>query len=236
LNTSQLDLSSYFSTSSGLPLSYRVTGNTSICSFDTGISSRVSLKNPGICFIEISQLGNVNFLPARTITTSFNVLPKPLVSQSLIYNPPGYLVTLDLETINLDVYSDSGLKVTLTSNSTSICSFDDYFSPLTVTLNSVGSCNIRVDQVGNANYSPSSGSFTLRIYPAPVATKSAAPKKPTKPAASAPPKVSISGSIKSTTKTNTVVPGSSTISGGAATSKPSAKATPKASPSPTKKK
>ena len=143
--------------SSGLAVSFN-SQTPFIC---TVSGTTVTLLSIGMCTIQATQGGNVNWTPATPVNQSFQVTQ---AAQTITF---GTLSDKALGTAPFTVAatSSSGLAVSFSSQTVAACTV----SGTTVTLVAVGTCTIQATQGGNANYSaatPVSQSFqvVLRQY------------------------------------------------------------------------
>ena len=134
-----LNLSTYASASSGLPVSF-TSMTTGICTVSGGTATFIAA---GTCTIQASQLGNTSYAAATPVSQSFLVHH---VNQTVTFPAIGaqYAGT----SITLAATASSSLPVTFASNTTTICTV----SGNTATLLIAGYCDIQASQAGNAEY------------------------------------------------------------------------------------
>jgi RHS repeat-associated protein len=150
-----------FSGHGSVPSLY-TTSTPSICSVATpsspGLSATVTGISPGSCVIDVSNPGNISYLPVSASLT-IPVIDDPR-KQTLHLNVSSPLAVGN--TIGLAAWSSSGLPVTVSTNTTNICSV----SSDSVTGKSTGSCFISVQQPGDANFDPAPTiSRTITVIP-----------------------------------------------------------------------
>jgi large repetitive protein len=134
-----LNLSTYASASSGLPVSF-TSMTTGICIVSGGTATFIAA---GTCTIQASQLGNTSYAAAIPVSQSFLVHH---VNQTVTFPAigPQYAGT----SVTLAATATSTLPVTFASNTTTICTV----SGNTATLLLAGYCDIQASQAGNAEY------------------------------------------------------------------------------------
>ena len=129
-------------TTGGLEVSISASGS---CSYDAA-SNSVALNSVGKCSITASQAGDANYLPAPSITRTFEVIKTALNIEVQEFD------TQDLAEVG-------GLKIPFTSevdvpdvvmasSTTDICTVDGY----EVTFEAVGDCKLTFSAAGNAYY------------------------------------------------------------------------------------
>ncbi len=160
------------STSSGLDLTYEVSGPATIS------GSTITLAGtPGIVTVTVSQAGNINYNPATTSLT-FEVTDAARQEQTIAFNAIEDQ-SLEVGQITLTASASSGLPVT----------FELISGPATlngdiVSFNATGTVVVRASQEGNESFLPASpveqsfnvftatgigeSAFNLRIYPNPA--------------------------------------------------------------------
>ena len=131
-------------TTGGLEVSYSASG---ACSYDAA-SNSISLNSIGECSITASQAGDANYLPAPSITRSFEIVKIPQ--------------TIEVEEFDSqDLAEAQGLTFTFTSeaaapsiviasSTTDICTV----SANAVTFVAAGDCKLAFTKAGNAFYEP----------------------------------------------------------------------------------
>lgn len=131
-------------TTGGLEVSYSASG---ACSYDAA-SNSVSLNSIGKCSITASQAGDANYLPAPSITRSFEIVKIPQ--------------TIEVEEFDSqDLAEAQGLTFTFTSeadapafviasSTTDICTVNGDV----VTFVAAGDCKLAFTKAGNAFYEP----------------------------------------------------------------------------------
>ena len=135
--------------SSGLPVTYSVTGPATIA------GSTLTITGAGTVTVTAAQAGNANYKAAAPVTQTVVVSG---ASQSITFGaiPPQVAGT----SFSLNATASSGLPVSFTSLTTGICTV----SGATVTLATSGTCTIQASQGGNAQYAaatPVTQSFTV---------------------------------------------------------------------------
>jgi hypothetical protein len=126
--------------SSGLAVSFAST-TTTVCTLS---GDTVTLVAPGLCTIQATQLGNVDWLAATAVNQSFEVgrEAQTITFGALsdrIYGTPPFTVSAT---------ASSGLAVSFVSTTTTVCTL----SGTTVTLVGTGTCTIEAKQAGNVDY------------------------------------------------------------------------------------
>jgi hypothetical protein len=132
------------SASSALPVTFSTT-TLSVCSV-SGVA--VAPVSTGACVITADQAGNASFLPAASVTRSFQITPAP---QTITFAPLSDVV-VGSGPVALSASASSGLPVSFTSTTQAVCTV----AATSVTLASAGACFITASQAGNANYAAAS--------------------------------------------------------------------------------
>jgi hypothetical protein len=138
--------------SSGLIVTFAST-TPSVCTISGATASFLIY---GVCTLQAFQPGNTVYLPAPTVSQSFQVHH---LSQTINF-PPITGTELASSKLTLKVTASSGLPVTITSTTPSICTV----SGATASLRIAGTCTLKATQGGNAVYNPPSSvsrSFTV---------------------------------------------------------------------------
>ncbi|HUE02643.1 MAG TPA: choice-of-anchor Q domain-containing protein [Bryobacteraceae bacterium] len=138
--------------SSGLPVSYSVTGPASLS------GSTLTITGAGTVTVTASQAGNTNYAAAVPVTQTIVVskTSRTITFHSIANQNQGTPVTLSAS-------ASSGLAVTFTSLTTRVCTV----SGDTATLIAAGTCSIQGSQAGNAQYAaanPVTQSFTAASF------------------------------------------------------------------------
>ena len=121
--------------SSGLPVSYSVTGPCSVS------GSTVTITGAGACNVTASQPGNANYNAATPVSRSVTIAK---ANQTITFAAPGAHGIGD--SFDPGATSTSGLPVSYSV--AGACSV----SGSTVTITAAGPCDITASQAGNANY------------------------------------------------------------------------------------
>ena len=136
-----LELSKAISTG-GLPVSYAASG---ACTFDAA-TNKLSLNKAGTCSVTTSQAGNANYLPAPSITRTFEILKTP---QSIEVEEFEAQDLVEVRGIKFPFTSEADAPgVVITSTTTDICTVDGD----EVTFVAVGDCELTFTKDGNDNY------------------------------------------------------------------------------------
>jgi hypothetical protein len=128
--------------SSGLPVSFTVSGNCTLSG-----SSTVVMSGAGTCTVSANQSGSSSYFAAPQVQQTFSIAKR---SQTITFPaPPGNYDKGD-PPFPLSATSTSGLAVTYTidPSSTSICTV----SGDTITPVDRGDCVVHANQAGDANY------------------------------------------------------------------------------------
>ena len=136
-----LELSKAISTG-GLPVSYAASG---ACTFDAA-TNKLSLNKAGTCSVTTSQAGDANYLPAPSITRTFEILKTP---QSIEVEEFEAQDLAEVRGIKFPFTSEADAPgVVITSTTTDICTVDGD----EVTFVAVGDCELTFTKDGNDNY------------------------------------------------------------------------------------
>ncbi|WOK07022.1 MBG domain-containing protein [Imperialibacter roseus] len=130
--------------SSGLSVSYRVTGPASL------LGTVLTLTAPGQVEVTASQGGNINYLPAEDVTIGFEVVDdtEQRAEQTISFSPIEDKTFRD-DPFELVATASSGLDITLTIEN-GPATIDGFV----VTLTGAGSVTIAASQAGNEEYVP----------------------------------------------------------------------------------
>ena len=129
-------------TTAGLKITYTASG---ACSFDTATNT-ISLNAAGTCSITASQAGDANYLPAPSITQTFEIskapqsIEAPEIEEQDLSTDSEY--TLDFDIAGADT------PVVMTSQSPSICTVDDNL----ISFLAVGNCVLNFNKAGNDKF------------------------------------------------------------------------------------
>jgi len=124
--------------SSGLPVSYTVTGPASLS------GSRLTITGLGPITVTASQTGNTDYAGATSVSRSFTV---SAASQTITFGTiPGQTVG---GSVSLSASASSGLAVSFSSLTPAVCTV----SGTTGKLLTAGTCSIQASQPGNTDYS-----------------------------------------------------------------------------------
>ncbi len=138
---------------SKLPVNYTMDPSTlsGVCTLD---GSTVTLSNPGTCVVDIDQSGDATYAAAPTLAVSIRVFvrvvyvpPAPQPQSISVSAPSGAEVGASY---TLAASAGSGLPVSysVAGSSSSVCSL----SGATLQFLSSGTCEVTLDQAGNATY------------------------------------------------------------------------------------
>jgi hypothetical protein len=144
-------------TTGGLEVTISASG---ACSYDVA-SSSVALNSVGKCSITASQAGDANYLPAPSITRTFEILKS---EQKIDSTPIEDAYFLDEQLLLNEAVTTGGLKVTYSASGT--CSYDAVSN--SVLYKSAGKCSVTASQAGDAYYLPATPvtlTFTINKSP-----------------------------------------------------------------------
>jgi hypothetical protein len=126
----------------GLSVSYSASG---ACSYDVA-SNSVLLNSIGKCSITASQAGDANYLPAPSITRTFEVMKN---QQSIEVEEFEAQDLAEAQGLNFTFTIEAGTpKVVITSTTTDVCTVNGD----AVTFVAVGDCKLTFTKAGNATY------------------------------------------------------------------------------------
>ncbi len=150
---------------SGNPLSF---GTTSLATVCTVSGSQVTYVGVGTCNLTAHQLGNVYFTPAPTVTASVTVVP-PLQAQVIsAFNPTASNYVGAVVTLSATPGASGNPLIFSTTSATSVCTV----SGSQVTFVGAGTCNLLVNQAGNASYAAAPQLAASVVVLAPLKTVS----------------------------------------------------------------
>ena len=129
-------------TTGGLEVSYSTTG---ACSYDAA-SNSVSLNSIGKCSITASQAGDANYLPASSITRTFEIVKTPQTIEVEEFDTQDLAEAQGL-TFTFNSEADAP-AVVLASSTTDICTVKGD----AVTFVAAGNCKLTFTKAGNAFY------------------------------------------------------------------------------------
>ena len=141
LATKTLELTKAISTG-GLPVSYAASG---ACTFDTA-TNKLSLNKAGTCSVTTSQEGDANYLPAPSITRTFEIMKNPQVIEVEEFETQDLTESQGL-TFSFTIEAGTP-KVVITSTTTDVCTVNGD----SVTFVAVGDCKLTFTKAGNDNY------------------------------------------------------------------------------------
>jgi hypothetical protein len=126
----------------GLPVSYSASG---ACTFDAATNT-LSLNKAGTCSVTTSQEGDANYLPAPSITRTFEIMKNEQVIEVEEFDVQDLSQSQGL---NFSFTIEAGTpKVVITSTTTDVCSVNGE----AVTFIAVGDCKLTFTKAGNENY------------------------------------------------------------------------------------
>jgi hypothetical protein len=129
-------------TTGGLEVSYSASG---ACSYDLA-SNSISLNSVGKCSITASQAGDANYLPAPSITRTFEIIKTAQTIEIQEFEAQDLAETQGL---TFSGTSDTDAPaIVITSSATDICTVNGY----EVTFIAVGDCKLTFSKAGNAFY------------------------------------------------------------------------------------
>ena len=141
LATKTLELTKAISTG-GLPVSYAASG---ACTFDAA-TNKLSLNKAGTCSVTTSQEGDANYLPAPSITRTFEIMKTPQVIEIEEFEAQDLT---ESQGLNFTFTIEAGTpKVVIASTTTDVCAVDGY----AVSFVAVGDCKLTFTKAGNDNY------------------------------------------------------------------------------------
>ena len=141
LETKTLELTKAISTG-GLPVSYAASG---ACTFDAA-TNKLSLNKAGTCSVTTSQEGDANYLPAPSITRTFEIMKTPQVIEVEEFEAQDLTKSQGL---NFTFTIEAGTpKVVIASTTTDVCTVKGD----AVTFVAVGDCKLTFTKAGNDNY------------------------------------------------------------------------------------
>ena len=141
LATKTLELTKAISTG-GLPVSYAASG---ACTFDAA-TNKLSLNKAGTCSVTTSQEGDANYLPAPSITRTFEIMKTPQVIEIEEFEAQDLT---ESQGLNFSFTIEAGTpKVVITSTTTDVCTVKGD----AVTFVAVGDCKLTFTKAGNDNY------------------------------------------------------------------------------------
>jgi hypothetical protein len=139
--TKTLELTKARSTG-GLPVSYAASG---ACTFDAA-TNKLSLNKAGTCSVTTSQEGDTNYLPAPSITRTFEIMKTPQVIEVEEFEAQDLT---ESQGLNFTFTIEAGTpKVVIASTTTDVCTVKDD----AVTFVAVGDCKLTFTKAGNDSY------------------------------------------------------------------------------------
>jgi hypothetical protein len=153
-------------TSAGLKVSYSASG---ACSYDSA-SNTVSLNSAGKCSITASQAGDANYLPATSITRSFEIKK---IAQSIEVDEFEDQDLLETKTITIDITNVEGApEVVMTSSTEDICTTEGN----DVSFLAEGDCELTFTNEGNDIYEAASTvTRTIKLFYSAIPGSEASP-------------------------------------------------------------
>jgi hypothetical protein len=129
-------------TTGGLAVSYSASG---ACSYDVA-SNSVLLNAVGKCSITASQAGDANYLPAPSITRSFEIVK---ITRSIEVEEYDAIDLAEFQILTLDFTKEADIPdVVIASSTTDICTVKGDV----ITFIAVGDCKLSFNAAGNAYY------------------------------------------------------------------------------------
>ena len=129
-------------TTGGLAVSYSASG---ACSYDLA-SNSVLLNVVGKCSITASQAGDANYLPAPSITRSFEIVK---ITRSIEVEEYDAIDLAEFQILTLDFTKEADIPdVVIASSTTDICTVKGDV----ITFIAVGDCKLSFNAAGNAYY------------------------------------------------------------------------------------
>lgn len=130
--------------SSGLAISYTAQPS-SVC---TVSGATLTPVGAGICSVTAAQSGNANYIPAASVTVTFNVFVTGKTPQVISFPGPQTFAVGQTITLGDLASASSNLALIFTSNTPGVCTVSGGFATLVAT----GTCSITATQPGNAAY------------------------------------------------------------------------------------
>uniref|UniRef100_UPI00404A5FCB hypothetical protein n=1 Tax=Candidatus Planktophila sp. TaxID=2175601 RepID=UPI00404A5FCB len=128
--------------SGGLPVSYAASG---ACTFDAATNT-LSLNKAGTCSVTTSQAGDANYLPAPSITRTFEIMKNPQVIEVEEFETQDLTESQGL-TFSFTIEAGTP-QVIVTSTTTDVCTVNGD----SVAFVAVGDCKLTFTKAGNDNY------------------------------------------------------------------------------------
>ena len=129
-------------TTGGLEVSYSASG---ACAYDLA-SNSVALNSVGKCSITASQAGDANYLPAPSITRSFEIVK---ITRSLEIEEYDAIDLAEFQILTLSFTTEADVPdVVIASSTTDICTVKGDV----ITFIAVGDCKLSFNAAGNAYY------------------------------------------------------------------------------------
>jgi hypothetical protein len=152
--------------SGGLSVTYSASG---ACSFDAA-SSTVLLKSAGNCSVTASQEGDANYLPAPSITRTFEIMKDEQVIEVEEFEAQDLTESQGLD-FSFTNEADTP-EVVITSTTTDVCTVDGY----AVAFVAAGDCELTFTKAGNASYEAAPTiNRTIEIFTSQVANTEESP-------------------------------------------------------------
>jgi hypothetical protein len=129
-------------TSGGLSVTYSA---SDACSFDAA-SNTVLLNSVGKCSVTASQAGDANYLPAPSITRTFEIMKNEQVIEVEEFEAQDLTESQGLD-FSFTNEADTP-EVVITSTTTDVCTVNGY----SVAFVAVGDCKLTFTKAGNASY------------------------------------------------------------------------------------
>ena len=128
--------------SGGLSVTYSASG---ACSFDVA-SNTVLLSSVGKCSVTASQAGDANYLPAPSITRTFEIMKNEQVIEVEEFEAQDLA---ESQGLNFSFTNEADTpEVVITSTTKDVCTVNGY----AVTFVAVGDCKLTFTKAGNASY------------------------------------------------------------------------------------
>ena len=129
-------------TSAGLSVTYSASG---ACSFDAA-SNTVLLNSVGKCSVTASQAGDANYLPAPSITRTFEIMKNEQVIEVEEFEAQDLA---ESQGLNFSFTNEADTPgVVITSTTKDVCTVNGY----AVAFVAVGDCKLTFTKAGNASY------------------------------------------------------------------------------------
>jgi hypothetical protein len=165
LGNKTLELTKAISTG-GLPVTYSASG---ACSFDAA-SNSLLLNSVGKCSVTTSQAGDANYLPAPSITRTFDIMKNEQIIEVEEFEAQDLA---ESQGLNFSFTNEADTpEVVITSTTSDVCTVDGY----AVAFVAAGDCELTFTKAGNASYEAAPTiNRTIEIFTSQVANTEESP-------------------------------------------------------------